>query len=106
MSIAGHYETSFFVMTKKLKPNSLFHVSWKLIFSNVMALFKLFLLILGKTVNLESVWAAVSLSTYINFESWYQEGSEVPPFKSGPPSNLVPQVIQGFNVLPFSLSMS
>ena len=36
------------------------------------------------------------------FFSWYEEGSEVPPFKSGPPSNLGPSSNSELQGPPFS----
>ena len=38
--------------------------------------------------------------------AWYEEGCEVVPFKSGAPPIQVPPVIQGYNVPPFSHSIS
>ena len=40
-----------------------------------------------------------------NLYQWYEKGSDVPPFKSGPSSSLGPTVIQSFKVLPFILSI-
>ena len=37
--------------------------------------------------------------------SWYAEGSEVPPFKSGPPSSLGLPSNSGLQGAPFSLSV-
>ena len=33
--------------------------------------------------------------------TWYEEGSEVPPFKSGPPSSLGPPSNSGLQGTPF-----
>ena len=60
-----------------------------------------------RSQNLPSL--AISFGATPSFspnESWYEEGSEVPPFITGSPFNLGPPSNQGSKATPFSLSAS
>ena len=50
-----------------------------------------------------TIFVLTSYSLYT--QAWYEEGSEVLSFKSGPPSNLGPPVIEGSKITPFSLNI-